>query len=171
MTYALQIGFKEVSIGQAPEQIFLYDYLKCIRHQYWLRHYVTGNIHGAVGDTYNCMTISVRDTEQLFSLWDRGQLIFILSRPRIMQNTIFVGPNNKAICGLKLLLNQRTQWCDYIEEVTKITNVNPNKNSESSASLNQSSFPFRICDIGERYWKDLHYGIAISWLIFYCELG
>ena len=29
----------------------------------------------------------------------------------------------------------------------KIINVNPNKNSESSAFFNQSSFPFRICDI------------------------
>ena len=29
----------------------------------------------------------------------------------------------------------------------KITNVNINNNSESSASLNRSSFPFRICDI------------------------
>ena len=28
-----------------------------------------------------------------------------------------------------------------------ITNVNPNKNSESSASLSQSRFPFRICDV------------------------
>ena len=28
-----------------------------------------------------------------------------------------------------------------------ITNVKPNNNSESSASLNQSSFPFQVCDI------------------------
>ena len=64
-----------------------------------------------------------------------------------MKNTIFVGPNNEKNCGLKLLLNQRTQWCDYIEEVMNITNVNPNNNSESLASFNQSIFPFRICDI------------------------
>ena len=29
----------------------------------------------------------------------------------------------------------------------KITNVNPNNNSEYSASLNQSRSPFQICDI------------------------
>ena len=45
------------------------------------------------------------------------------------------------------MLNQRTQWCGYIEEVMKITNTKPNNNSEYSASLNQSRFPFRICDI------------------------
>ena len=57
-----------------------------------------------------------------------------------MKNTVFVGPKDEAIYGLELLLNQITQWCDYIEEVTKITKVNPNNNSESSASLNQSRF-------------------------------
>ena len=45
------------------------------------------------------------------------------------------------------MLTQRTQWCDYSEEVIKITNVKPNNNSESSASLNQSSFPIRNFDI------------------------
>ena len=46
-----------------------------------------------------------------------------------MKNTIFVGPKNETICGLELLLNQRTQWCDYIEEIINITNVKPNNNS------------------------------------------
>ena len=64
-----------------------------------------------------------------------------------MKNTIFVGPKNGTIFRLKLLLYQIIQQCDYIEEVMKITHVNPNNNSESLASLNQSSFPFRICDI------------------------
>ena len=64
-----------------------------------------------------------------------------------MKNKIFVGPNNETIRRLKLLLNQRTKWCGYIEEVMKIKNVHPNKNSESLASLNQSSFLFRNCDI------------------------
>ena len=44
-----------------------------------------------------------------------------------MKNTFFWGPKNEKNCGLKLLLNQITQCCDYIEEVMNITNVNPNK--------------------------------------------
>ena len=87
------------------------------------------------------------DTENLFSFWDCGQMIVILLRTRIIKNTIFFVQKNETILGLKLLLNQRTQWFDYIKEVMKTINVNPNKNSESSASLNQFSFPFRVCDI------------------------
>ena len=64
--------------------------MKCIRRQYGLRHYVTGNIHGAMGDTYNCMAISVSDTEKIFSFWDRIQLVVSLSRTRILKNTILL---------------------------------------------------------------------------------
>ena len=143
----IQIGLKEVSIVKVPEQIVFCNDLKCILHQCGLRHYGTGNIHGAMGETYNRMAILLSDTEKLFSLWDRGQLIVNLSRTRIMKNDIFVGPKNETICGLKFLLNQITQWCDYIEEVMKITNFNPNINFESSPSLNQFSFSFRNCSI------------------------
>ena len=43
-------------------------------------------------------------------------------------------------------MDQINKCCDYIEEV-KTTNIKPNKNSESSAYLNQSRFTFRICGI------------------------
>ena len=98
----IQRGFKEVSIGQAPEQIVSYNDLKCISRQYGLRHYVTSTMHGAMGDKYNRMAISVSDIEKLSSLWDRGKLIVILSRTRITKNTIFIGPKNETIRGLKL---------------------------------------------------------------------
>ena len=69
--------------------MFFYDDLKCIRHHYGLRHYITGTIHGTIGDTYNRMSILASDTEKIFSLWDCGQLIVVLSRTRIIKNTFF----------------------------------------------------------------------------------
>ena len=89
----------------------------------------------------------VSDIGKIFLLWDSGQLIFILSRTRIIKDTLFVGPRNKNNCGLKLMLAQITQWCNYIEEIMKITNVKPNINYKSLAYLNQYIFTFQICDI------------------------
>ena len=100
-----------------------------------------------MGDTYSCMAISVSDTEKLFLLWYRGQFIVILSRTRIMKNTIFVDPRNEKNIQLKLLLNKINRQCGYMKELMKITNVKPSKNSEYSDSLNQSIFPSQICDI------------------------
>ena len=73
------------------------------------------------------MAISVSNIEKLFSLWDRGQLIVILSQNRIIRNNISVGTKNKTIRGLKFLSNQRTQCYDYSEYVANIKNVNPYK--------------------------------------------
>ena len=76
----------------------------------------------------------------------------ILSRTRIMQNTTFVGPKNNTIHALKRLLTQRTQWCDYFEEITRITTIAPSDYQEgqstpSTSTMNQSTYPFRISDI------------------------
>ena len=68
-----------------------------------------------MSDTYYGMEISLIDNEKLCSLWDHGQLVFILLRTRIMKNNIFAGPKNETIRGLKLLSNQITQWCYYIK--------------------------------------------------------
>ena len=64
--YYIQIGFKEVSIGQAPEQIVFYNTLNLIRRQYGWHYYVIGSIHSRMGDTYNCMAIWVNDIEKYF---------------------------------------------------------------------------------------------------------
>ena len=71
----------------------------------------------------------------------------------------------KFFCGSKLLLNQITQRCDYIEEVVKTTNVNPNKHSEYSASLNQFSFPFLIYDISLSQYQtgSIYYLMSQKW--------
>ena len=135
----------------APENIHFNDAVKCFRRQYGLRHYVSGTIHSAMGDTYNRMAISVSDFEKQYSLWDRGQLIVILSRTRLMKNTIFVGQKQETIRALKRLLTHRSQWSEYIDEVLDITTIHNESNTgeevTGNLTLDQTNFPFRICDI------------------------
>ena len=148
--YIDEMGFKEVSIGQSPHNIISYDDTKASRKQYGLRHYVTATIHGAMGDTYNKMAASISDINEDKRLWDRGQLIVLISRTRKMENTIFVGPKNESIKGLKCLLTYRTQWCEYMDEVLKITTIKRDDDTDIDIDhqvMNQRSYPFRICDI------------------------
>ena len=101
-------------MGQATEQIVLYDDLEYIRRQYLLRHYVTGTINGSMNDTYNRMALLLSDTEILFSLWNRGQLFYFIAH-QDHEQYYFYWSKKLTISGLKLLLNQRTHWRDYIE--------------------------------------------------------
>ena len=68
-----------------------------------------------MGDTYNRMAITVSDIlKNIFIMGSRSvDCYFIAHYDNEKYN--FSGPNNETILGLKLLLTQRTQWCDYIE--------------------------------------------------------
>ena len=143
-------GFNEVEVGLAPERIqLLANNVQAKRKQYGLKHYVTGTIHAAMGDTLQSMATEVSLSNGNFNMWDKGQMIVILSRSKYAKDTIFVGDKNDTIAALKALLTQKTQWTDYMEEVLSLTTIN----SDTSVGPNQirrvftpSSFPYRIRD-------------------------
>ena len=102
--YISNLGFKKVTVTVAPERICYCNDIKSMRKQYGLRHYVTGTLHSAMGDTHHKMALSISDVQKEYSLWDRGQLIVAISRTRIMKNTIFVGNKTETIKAMKPLL-------------------------------------------------------------------
>ena len=141
-----ELGFREVSISCSPERQVYLDNTRAKRQQYGLKHYVTGTIHSAMGDTYFKMAVSVSDSQDQFKLWDSGQLIVILSRTRIMKNTIFVGPKQETIRGLISLLTKRTQWIDYMDQVVDVISLKEEA-TPTNSTLDQNYFPYRIKDI------------------------
>jgi len=143
----LILDLKKVSISIAPEKICFQDNIKCTWKQYGLRHYITGTIHSAIGNTYDKMAISTSDTNKDFSLWDRGQLIVTLSWIRLIKKTIFVRNKNKTINALKRLLTHQTQWYDYISEIIKIISICSESLNNTTRLMNQVHFPFHLYDI------------------------
>lgn len=78
-----------------------------------------------------------------FTIWDKGQLIVILTRTKRGKDTIFVGNKQDTLDALKNLLLSQTQWTNYIEHILSIVTVN-----ESNPTLNvvrtmsQNDYPF-----------------------------
>ena len=142
-------GFKEVLIGMTPERtISLKNNIQAKRKQYGLRHRVTNTIHGAQGETLPQMATEIRLSDPDFNLWDKGQLIVILTRTKKAQDTIFVGNKRDTIRALKKILLSRTQWTDYIENVLRIITVNNIDSVHSHfRTMNQNDYPFRINDL------------------------
>ena len=148
------LNFKEVQMGTSPENIeFLHDDIQATRRQYGLRHFITGAIHGAMGDTYHLMAIAVSHRNKQLRLWGKGQLIVVISRTRLIKNTIFIGSKRDTILGLKELLLKMTQWSDYIEQVMELATIYPQTtadgtfNNNTTTLMDQGNFPFRMCDI------------------------
>lgn len=148
--FYLDIGFKEVKIGVANEYTqALPNNMQARRKQYGLKHYVSSTIHGAMGDTLTFMATTISNNDSNFNLWDKGQLIVILSRTKFAKNSIFVGSKTETLNALKELLTSRTQWTDYIEEVLDLITINTdddNSDPYPTRVITPRAYPFRICD-------------------------
>ena len=153
--FYLNQGFKEVTIGIAPEQIHsIGRNLQAQRKQYGLKHRVTSTIHAAMGDTLSRVAIEISRNDSSFKLWDCAQAIVTLSRTKLGKNLIFVGSKNETINALVEVIQMKSQWTDYMEEVLNLItirngNTNDNEQAESPRhrQLTQSHYPFRICDV------------------------
>ena len=145
----IALGFIEVKIGVAPERTqSIKGNIQAQRKQYGLKHRVTGTIHAAMGDTLFSMATEISRNDPNFRLWDKGQLVVILNRTKFAKNTIFVGDKDDTISpALKDLLNRKTQWTDYMEQVLDLITMNSESETHRSPTINQAAFPFRICDI------------------------
>lgn len=148
----LDIGFREVSIGVAPQydQVLRND-MQGKRKQHGLKHHVSSTMHGVMGDASPFMASQISSCDSSFSMWDKGQLAMILSRSDYAKNSIFIGPKNDTLDALTQLLLKKTQWTDYIENVLEIVAINRIENNNISDESNEqvlhhNTCLFRICD-------------------------
>ena len=117
----ISCGFEEIEVGLSPDQNEnLPGNIQARRKQYGLRHYVTSTIHACQGDTIISMATEISQNNANFKMWDKGQMIAILSHTKKAKDTIFVGDKNDTLHALKLLLTMKTQWTDYMEDVISV---------------------------------------------------
>ena len=146
----LNENYEEIRIGLAPQRTqFLTNNCQAKRKQYGLKHRVTSTIHAAMGDTLSYMATEISRVNGNFKMWDKGQMIVILSRTKYASNTIFVGDKNDTLRALKDLLTRKTQWTDFMEEVLCLITINKTNDNQvkTPRSFTQQTFPYRVCDV------------------------
>lgn len=136
-----------MDIHPCPDRsIFISRTLQAQRKQYGLKHRVTGTIHAAMGDTYDSMATMISETDPNFGLWDKGQLIVILSRTRDPKKTIFVGDKTETLRAFRSLLLKRTQWTDFMEHILSVITINSLRH-EIVQYATPEHYPFQVCDM------------------------
>ena len=95
------------------------------------------------------MATEISSADLDFHIWDKGQLIFILTRNKFAKDTIFVGIKQGTLDALKTILLSRTQWTDYIEHVLNVITVSEDTTTERKdiSIMSHNDYPFRICDL------------------------
>ena len=141
-------GFRKIKIGTAPERACqVRKNIQGIRIQYGLRHFVSGTLHSLMGDTLTKMATEISAHNSNFNLWEKGQLVVLLSRTRYAKDTIFVGSKADTLSALRELVQKKTQWTDYIENILSTITINTRSQIEDrQETFTQEHFPFRIKD-------------------------
>lgn len=142
--------YEEIKIGIAPQRTqILSNNCQAKRKQYGLKHRVTSTIHAAMGDTLSNMATEISRVNANFKMWDKGQMIVILSRTKYASKTIFVGDKNDTLKALKDLLTRKTQWTDFMEEILRLITINNTSDNHTTRTrtFTQQTFPYRVCDV------------------------
>ena len=105
-----------------------------------------------MGDTLPSIATTFSMTDRNFYLWDKGQLIVIISRTRLaILDTIFVGDKESTLNDLVAILKCCTQWTDHMENILKVVTINIDDDNveieENRGTVSHANFPYKPNDI------------------------
>ena len=144
--FYLNLGWKEGYVGIAPERTYsVQSNLKAQRKQYGLKPHVTSTVHSSMGDTLPQIATEISFEDKDYALWDKAQIIVLLSRTRFAKDIIFVGNKRNTLNAICHLIQTNSQWEEYMQCVLSLVCIN--KNNTELEHFDYSSYPFQIKDV------------------------
>ena len=98
-------------------------YLTARRDQWPMRHNVVSTVHRTLGETCDSIATQLSASDPTFALWEREQLLVMLSRVRSLQNMHFVGAANDTERNIRKLLTAFEPIVEYIDDALNRFNV------------------------------------------------
>jgi predicted GIY-YIG superfamily endonuclease/DNA replication protein DnaC len=149
----IQHGWKESTIGSAmPHGQKLNASMRGKRQQYGLKHRVASTIHSVQGQTLDTVITCIA-TFGDYALWERNQIVVLLSRTKTGKSMWFVGTKEDIIDAIIQILRKTSKYEEYMNHVLNRLcpkDINPHVPSaaEPPFTVEQQFLPFRPLDIG-----------------------
>ena len=119
--------WRETTIPTAPERchyINRYGVRKQVKRlQYGLRHRIASTIHASMGQDLDAIVTKISDKDPDYKLWEREQVVVLLSRTHYANQIYFVGDPDDTCDALVRLLRKssaNTSYMGYI--INNLTN-------------------------------------------------
>jgi hypothetical protein len=141
-------GWTSERIGTCPDRPCLLKYgLAAKRKQYGLRHRIASTIHSGMGQDleYVITKVSSQRIAPDYILWEREQVVVLMSRTHFAKNIIFVGPQNETINALVQVLRKTSQYSEYMEHL--LDRLCATGGGTRELAINQNKHPLRKMDI------------------------
>ena len=139
-------GWKEERVGLALERILgAVMGKKGKRHQYGLRHRVSSTIHAVMGSDLGHVVTKLSLTDSLYRrLWEKEQVVVLLSRTVCAKDIIFVGRPRETIDAILQVIQIRSHYSEYMHHIIDVLTDDgvPVDNMRQVPALNQDLHPF-----------------------------
>jgi predicted GIY-YIG superfamily endonuclease len=145
-----EYGWRLERVGLAPERIHAVTMgKKGKRQQYGLRHRVCSTIHSVMGSSLGHLVTKLSLTDPLYRLWEKEQMVVLLSRTEYARDIIFVGDPTETVDAILQVMQIRSQYSEYMNHVIDVLSddgISCNRTREVPA-LHQSLHPFCPLDV------------------------
>ena len=138
-------GWKIETAGLAPERIHTASMgKKGKRLQYGLRHRVSSTIHAIMGSDLRNVVTKISLTDPMYRLWEKEQVVVLLSRTARAKDIIFVGRPKETIDAILQVIQIRSQYSEYMNHIIDILSddVDSVHGTRQVPTLNQNLHPF-----------------------------
>jgi len=160
----ISLGWKEVEVDRRKydQTINIQNNTFARRSQFPLHSRVAATIYRAMGSNLNCVVTQVSNTKNDAGyIWDRGQVVVLLSRTPRLSNIYFVtgGTVDKEEVAKTLLyiLSKAPQFYNYQKQIIERTGIRfiseaengvegVDRNRTSKGIIKLTSYPFRPMD-------------------------
>jgi predicted GIY-YIG superfamily endonuclease len=143
-------GWRLERVGLAPERSHSVRVgTKGKRHQYGLRHRVSSTVHAVMGSGLGHLVTKLSRTDPLYRLWEKEQIVVLLSRTERARDIIFVGDRQETVDAILQVIQIRSQYSEYMDHIVRVlSDVGDSRNRiREVPALNQSLHPFRPIDV------------------------
>jgi predicted GIY-YIG superfamily endonuclease len=145
-------GWRQVCVGLAPERVQSTKMgKKGKRQQYGLRHRVSSTIHAVMGSDLSHVVTKVSLTDPMYRLWEKEQVVVLLSRTVSAKDIIFVGRPRETIDAILQVIQIRSQYSEYMNHIINVLSdegTSP-RNLRDVPVLDQNQHPFCPLDVSQ----------------------
>jgi predicted GIY-YIG superfamily endonuclease len=140
------LGWKRVNIKTSPDKTHhCYGGMFAKRHQYGMRPLAATTLHKAMGNDYHKIASCVIDDGiSGYRLWDKAQLLVLISRVHYLKNIIFIGNKEETAEKLLELVSLQPKYALYMDYIIKCLTQTSSDSLSPVINLG-STVPFHLC--------------------------
>ena len=141
----LQCGWRKATVCKVYSPVINNQATFLRRYFFPLKNYVASTIHKCLGDTFPEIITKISLTENNYKLWEKEQLLVLLSRVSKIDEITFVGEKQDIENTLATIIQKQSCWTIFINEF--LTKISSSQNRYCSSTLDLSSTQFQPWNI------------------------